>query len=145
LGGDYSVREDIYAGYGLLAFAGEGWRVQGGVRLEYTNFNSAGFLTASNVVTPSASSKDYSNPLPSITGSLDTSDDSLLRLAYSKTLGRPRYSDEATHGGSLTTSASQDTLSEGNPNLQPRLSDNFDVSEELYTDHGRGLVSLRSS
>jgi TonB-dependent receptor len=142
LGGDYSVREDIYAGYGLLAFAADDWRVQGGLRVEYTDFNSAGFLTANNLVTPSAANKDYTDLLPSITGSLDTTEDSLLRLAYSRTLGRPRYSDEATHGGVLTTSATPYTLAQGNANLSPRLSDNFDIAEELYTDHGRGLVSL---
>ncbi|MEE3627492.1 TonB-dependent receptor [Nitrospirillum sp. BR 11752] len=142
LGGDYRVSEDIYAGYGLLAYTADWGRLQAGARVEGTRFTSDGYVKTNGVIGPATSNKSYTTPLPSVTGMVHTGDDSQLRLAYSRTLGRPRYSDQATHGGSLSTTGAIYTLSQGNPNLKPRLSDNIDVAEEWYLDHGRGLVSL---
>ncbi|TWB29800.1 TonB-dependent receptor domain-containing protein [Nitrospirillum bahiense] len=112
------------------------------MRVETTRFASDGYVKTNGVIGPATSDKTYTNPLPSVTATVHTTDDSQLRLAYSRTLGRPRYSDQATHGGSLSTTGAIYTLSQGNADLNPRLSDNVDVAEEWYLDHGRGLVSL---
>lgn len=142
LGGDYTIQEDIVAGYGLVAYATDWWRVQGGLRLEHTDFTSNGYETVNGVLSPVTANKSYNDPLPSITATINTSDTSLLRLAASETIGRPRYSDEATHGGSLITSSSQFTLAEGNADLKPRRSDNLDISHEWYLDNNHGIFSI---
>src|SRR5690554_45282 len=82
-------------------------------------------------------SRDYEDWLPRLNVAFDTSDNTKLRFAYSKTmmqmdannlgLGRKYYSDNmGTHF--QVTSATEN----GNPNLEPWRSQNFDLSFEYY-------------
>lgn len=62
-----------------------------------------------------------------------------LRAAYSKSLGRPAFSDIAQ--AELVNNESL-TITKGNPDLKPRKSNNFDLAVEQYFNGGNGLVAV---
>ena len=141
-GNTYDLREHVDAAYAQAQFRTDGWLVVGGLRLERTRFDSNGYQATNGVYAPASTSNSYSNLLPSVTAVVETGPESKLRLGASRTVGRPRFDQIATHGGALNTSASVPTLSTGNPDLKPRLSTNLDLGHEWYLDGGRGIVSL---
>lgn len=141
-GNTYGLREHVDAAYAQGQFRAERWLVAGGLRLERTRFDSDGYQGVNGVYAPASTSNSYSNLLPSVTAVMETGAESKLRLGVSRTVGRPRFEQIATHGGALNTTAGVPTLSSGNPDLKPRLSTNFDLGHEWYLDGGRGIVSL---
>ena len=60
-----------------------------------------------------------------------------MRESYNRSYGRPRLS-ELTQGRFVNEDGD---IVDGNPNLKPALSDNFDAQLEYYTDNG-GLYSI---
>ncbi len=75
----------------------------------------------------------YSVILPSMSATMDLSDDMTLRIAASKTLTRPTLVSLAPVTVITTTRQGGDlTSTSGNSELQPFESDNFDVSWEWY-------------
>lgn len=147
----YRLREDVYAGYGELVYRADNWSFVGGLRYEQTDFVTTGFraLTrrAGSITTtvhePARSRAFYGHLLPSATISYDAAPDIRLRAAYSRTIGRPKYTDMAQLGGALNvTNPALPTLRTGNPDLKPRVSDNFDAIFEWYLDRGQGLFTL---
>ena len=141
-GNTYDLREHVDAAYAQVQFRTDRWLVAGGLRLERTRFDSDGYLATNGVYAPASTSNAYTNVLPSVTAVLETGAESKLRVGVSRTVGRPRFDQIATHGGALNTSAAVPTLSTGNPDLKPRLSTNLDLGHEWYLDGGRGIVSL---
>jgi TonB-dependent receptor len=141
-GGTYSVKEDTKAGYLQSQYRAEQWLVAGGLRLEHTGFTSTGFASNSGVFSPATSAHSQDNWLPSLIGIYETTPSSKLRVGISKTIGRPRFDQMATHGGALVASGTTYTLSQGNPDLKPRSSTNFDIGHEWYLDGGRGIFSI---
>lgn len=89
-----------------------------------TVIGSSGFTTLSG---------KYSYWLPNVDLSLDVTDDIIVRGSYGRTIGRPTW-DQIQGGQSLAAMVRVDggTGSEGNPNLKPLVSDNFDLSLEWY-------------
>lgn len=78
---------------------------------------------------------DYDYWLPNVDLSVDLSDSMILRGSYGRTIGRPGWQD--IQGGQ--TLAQQLGVgggdgNQGNPALEPLVSDNFDVSFEWYFD-----------
>jgi TonB-dependent receptor len=84
------------------------------------------------VESPVNDSKSYSELLPSLNLNYVTSDDSLLRMAISRTMARPSFNDLRPNGNLDIRSFSESTFRGGNPLLNPLVSDNFDVSWEWY-------------
>jgi TonB-dependent receptor len=85
----------------------------------------------------------YDHVLPSINFNLNPTDEVVLRAAYSKTIGRPKY-DKLIGGLSLDVAGARvsgGTGSTGNPNLLPLESTNWDFSAEWYYSPG-SYVSL---
>ncbi len=80
---------------------------------------------------------DYDVFLPSLDIGLDVTDDVVTRLSYSKSITRPTL-------GSMTGTSSvtsrpkpgERTGNSGNPDLQPFMSSNYDLSAEWYYDEG---------
>ncbi len=141
-GGDYSVVETVNAAYLQGQYRAAHWLVAGGVRYEHTRFDDTGYQSTNGTYAPVSDSTRYGKVLPSLVAVVDTSSVSKLRLGISETLGRPRFDQMATHGGTLVTTSSPPTLSVGNPSLKPRISDNLDVGHDWYLDGGRGIVSV---
>ena len=73
----------------------------------------------------------YKNTLPSLEAAYNVSDNSIVRLAVSRTMTRPDPS--AMLPGVSFNSPSADTGSIGNPALKPFISENIDLGFEYYT------------
>jgi TonB-dependent receptor len=159
-GNDYDeVGEKIWAAYAQLTWDGEfmGRRagLVAGVRYENTKVNSYArvipptriewdsdndFTRVLSFDTPAVEVRadgEYNNLLPSIDFRIEPVDDVVARVSYSKTLARADYGNlfasqsagqpnDATYLGGVTGG------NQGNPNLKPLVSDNFDVSLEWY-------------
>lgn len=147
----FTVREDLYSGYLTGRWSAGAWSARAGVRYEATDFSTTGFravtrkVGSANVVSydPVTAASDYGHWLPSALAAYDLSPDMRLRFAYSRTLGRPKYTDMGLLGGALNvTNPALPTLTTGNPNLKPRTSDNLDFVYEWYLDGGQGMVTL---
>ncbi|MFC2952822.1 TonB-dependent receptor [Marinicaulis aureus] len=123
-----SASEQVYAGYvqGSLDL-GVG-SVTGGVRVEHTSWDG-GPVGGEQV------SGDYTNILPSAVARFNLADEVVLRLAASRTIGRPNISD-LTRGFTPGTDGTDLTLSRSNPELDPRKSTNIDASLEWYIPEG---------
>lgn len=138
---DYEYRETILAGYVSAMFATDQTRVIAGVRLEDVDYKAIVPQRIGSTYdgTNQTYNGGYRYALPSVTASYDFTPDLRLRAAYSKSLGRPAFSDIAQ--AELVNQESL-TISKGNPDLKPRKSNNFDVALEQYFNGGEGLVAL---
>ncbi|MGF7152022.1 TonB-dependent receptor [Sphingomonas zeicaulis] len=80
---------------------------------------------------------EYSNLLPAIDFQIEPMDNVVARASYSRTLARPDYgnlfaSQSANGPNRPTALGGVATGSQGNTNLKPLVSDNFDISLEYY-------------
>jgi TonB-dependent receptor len=84
----------------------------------------------------------YDHTLPSINLNLNVTDDIVLRVAYSETIGRPRY-NQMIGGTRLDSNARVigGTGGGGDPGLLPLESSNIDFSAEWYYGEG-SYISL---
>jgi len=152
LAADYSVTEDISAGYLMAGVEIGGWTFVGGVRAERTDAEYSAFDLVfddgdldPDAVTLRSGSNDYTNYLPSLHAQYSLRDDLIIRGAWTNTIGRPAYEslvplrefeiDPDGNGGF------EGSVVEGNPELDPLESMNFDLSLEWYP-RPAGLVSL---
>lgn len=142
---DYDLTEKVYAGYVMARVELGAATVTGGWRIEHTDLEVEGFQLANRAtVTPVERASDYTNFLPNLHLRLEPREDVVLRAAYTRTLGRPQY-PQLRPGGSLTFAeitpgVFEGELSEGNVELKPYVSDNFDLSAEWYFARG-GMIS----
>lgn len=74
----------------------------------------------------------YDNFLPSVNAWVDISDDIVARFAYSRTVTRPQLTDLAPRINFDILRPGNLQASGGNPDLEPFISDNFDISLEWY-------------
>lgn len=143
---DFEIEEDIYAGY-LMANANFGAvSLTAGLRVERTEISSAGFTLENGTdVVPASQDQSYTDWLPSAILKFEPQDGLVVRLAYSRSVGRPNYED-LSPGGSLSYAPIgngnfEGSLSMGNAALKPYRSNNADISLEWYFAQG-GLVSV---
>jgi len=152
LASDFEASEDITAGYLMAGIETGGWSVVGGVRAERTDADYAAYdlvfddgdLVPEDVVLRKGDN-DYTNYMPSLHVQYLVRDDLIVRGAWTNTIGRPAYEslvplrefeiDPDGAGGF------EGSVTEGNPDLDPLESMNFDVSVEWYP-RPAGLVSL---
>jgi len=135
----YHLDEAVEDFYIMPTFAGNlGVPIDGnfGVRLARTQEDARGFQTSPTTaaIIPLASSYTYGNVLPAANVRFKIMDDLFVRVAYSKNLTRPQFSQLSP---SLTLNQNPinpalNTGSAGNPQLHPFLSDNYDISIEKY-------------
>ena len=137
--GDYEVKEDIAAAYAQASYTWGDFTLLGGLRYERTEVESDAVRSSGGVLTPVNNSGSYDNWLPSLHLEWKPLENLIVRAAWTNTIGRPDY---GSLGGGETVNfdGSQPTLSRGNPGLQARESEGFDLSVEYYpTD---GMISL---
>ncbi|MCS0589944.1 TonB-dependent receptor [Massilia norwichensis] len=84
----------------------------------------------------------YNNFLPSVDWDMDLRPDLKIRASYGVSIGRARY-DQIAGGSTYGTTASVtgDTVSRGNPALEPVKSKNLDLSAEWYYNK-QSMLSL---
>jgi TonB-dependent receptor len=87
------------------------------------------------VEVPVAETKSYEEFLPSFNLNYLLNDEMMLRFAVSKTMARATFNDVRPNGNVNIPSSgggAQTTFSGGNPQLEPLVSNNIDVSWEWY-------------
>ncbi len=139
---DYGVGENVLAGYAAITHQGDKHNLVAGLRIEASDFETSGFRNVDGMFEPVTDGGDYINFLPSVNFSYFMDESRIIRAAYSRTIGRPKFSEFAPSRESLSTAGTIPTVSRSNPDLLPRVSDNIDVSFENYFDGGAGIISI---
>jgi TonB-dependent receptor len=136
---DFDMTEDVAAAYAFANIRAGAVSITPGIRYEHTKLTVAGFrLTDGTNVSPVNGESSYDNWLPSLILRIKPTQDTVFRLAYSRSLGRPQYED-LSPGSTLSTE--DDAVSLGNPNLKPYVANALDASAEWYFAQG-GLLSF---
>jgi TonB-dependent receptor len=104
-----------------------------GLRYEHTSLDVAGNQLTGTSVTPTSRRNRYDDWLPSLLVKIAPSNNTVFRLAYSKSLGRPEYSDLSPGG---TIDNINGTVSLGNADLKPYRADNLDATAAWYFARG---------
>lgn len=136
---DFALTEEVTAAYAYGNIVLGQVTVTPGLRFEHTALDIAGFqLQDGTSVVPVTGKGSYDNWLPSLVVRIAPRDDVVLRLGYSRAVGRPQYAD-LSPGSTLSTE--DDAVSLGNPGLKPYVADSLDATAEWYFARG-GLVSV---
>lgn len=122
----YRAQNLLAAGYAQLTLPLGNFNVTAGLRAEYNRMKLQGYYNASSPVNVDAPEFDL---FPSLNGSYNLSEKSLLRLAYSRSVNRPEFRELApityydfTEKNSVV----------GNPSLQNASVQNLDLRFEFY-------------
>jgi TonB-dependent receptor len=138
---DFSLDENVYAGYGMTNLDFGSIAVTAGLRVERTELDVTGYrLQDETVVIPTSGTRRYTNWLPSLMVRITPSDDTVFRVAYARSIGRPQY-NELSPGGTMNVVGDELVVSTGNPALKPYVADSIDMAGEWYFAPG-GLLSL---
>ena len=144
---DFQIEEDVSAGYAMANLRFGAVTVTPGIRFEHTKSNITGYrLERGTVVVPSAAKNSYDDWLPSLIVRIEPTRHTVFRLAYSRNLGRPNYSQLSPGGALSYEDANLDgqyegSFSAGNAALKPYRADNLDASAEWYFAKG-GLIAI---
>ena len=109
--------------------------VLGGIRLERTTLYDLEARSydedndQNNIIT--AADNDYTDVLPSLHLIYDLDGASKIRVALTKSLARPNYFDTVPY---QQVKVEDEEIKVGNPELEPTISTNFDISFERYFD-----------
>jgi len=134
---DFNYVEDTMAFYGMASFTADNWKLSGGLRFEDVSTEST--APGEDLGAPFVSrSGGYDAVLPSAVFSYDFSDQLRMKIGASQSMGRPNPGDIAQR--ERRNDVNQ-TISRGNPDLQPRESTNFDIGLEYFFGDGNGLLS----
>ena len=150
----FSGSERIYAAYMMNDVDLGRFHLNLGLRLEHTHSSyvghvaatptdSAGDPTGPTTVTTVPGSRDYDDLFPSVQLRYRSDDNTNLRLAVTRAIARPNYTDLAPSlSGSLGSiyQHQYSNLSAGNPNLVPEHSWSLDVLFEHFLP-GVGVIS----
>lgn len=138
---DTTFTEDLFAGYGMATLRTGIHQIIAGVRYERIKFDGtnfvASFLDGDTTIVPDRNRNSYDFWLPGIHFRHELTPRLILRESYNRSYGRPRRSELAS---GRFVNEDGDIL-DGNPNLRPAISDNFDAQLEYYTNSG-GLYSV---
>jgi TonB-dependent receptor len=146
--GDFSMDEDITAGYLMGTWRSNAWTVIGGVRVEDTEnevranrteiFEEGAELDGvvleddTVVITPTSDTNSYTNWLPSLSLRLNATDDLVMRAGFFSSVVRPNP-EQLAPIFVVEESGGGDREGEfGNPDLDPYEAFNVDASVEWY-------------
>ncbi|MES2725019.1 MAG: TonB-dependent receptor, partial [Pseudomonadota bacterium] len=129
----------VYAGYGQVSYKIGDLTLLGGLRYERTKVESDAVRSTAGVLTPVSNSGEYGAWLPSAHLQWNAREDLIVRAAWTNTIGRPDFSSLGG-GETLDLTGATPRLSRGNPGLEARESQGFDLSVEFYPQDG--LISL---
>jgi TonB-dependent receptor len=135
LSADYEVTEDVYAGFGQATLSLGDLTIVGGVRYEKTEVETQSVRINGASITPISAEGEYDHWLPSLHATWEIGEDLIVRGAWTNTIGRPNFSD-ITAREQINLTGTVPSLSRGNPSLEPRESEGFDLSVEWYIPRG---------
>lgn len=110
-----------------------------GVRYAQTDQEITGPVTINGVRNYQTLTGDYAEWLPSFSAAWDVAEDIVLRTSASRTMTRPNPSSMLP--ATTFTDMSAQVANQGNPDLTPYISTNFDIGGEWYTG-GEGFVGV---
>ncbi|GAA0294496.1 TonB-dependent receptor [Sphingomonas oligophenolica] len=151
---NFSHHEKIAGAYAMASYHSDQLLFQAGVRYDHTDQSTTSRVRvpgATIAYTDLTTSSRYGRLLPSAIAIYHLTDTLDLRAAYSRTLGRPPYDAYAARSALNFVNVSDIgnpnaigvTATIGNPNIKPRVSDNFDLSAEWrIPGKSSGLLSL---
>lgn len=137
---NYSADELVTAGYVMWDQKfNDQWAAIIGARIENTDINYIANVVADSeeLIEERSGSDNYTNFLPGIHLRYTPQNNTVLRLAWTNTLARPNYFDLAPYRDVI---AEDEEVFEGNINLEPTTSMNFDLMAEHYFK-SVGLIS----
>lgn len=141
LAANYSGKEEISAAYVMSTQnLGDKLSLIGGLRLEHSTlrYEGANYNKRLNILDGTiVSSSDFLNLMPAFHIKYTPTSKMVYRFAFTRTISRPAYGDIAPR---INVSLKDKTVSQGNPDLKPVLSNNIDLLGEYYTG-GTGLIS----
>jgi iron complex outermembrane receptor protein len=127
------VEEKIDALYGMVDFNYDlwniTWRGNVGVRGADTKARSTALINVQGQLQPNTGTKKYRDWLPALNLTAQLPKDVFLRFSAGKTLSRPEYTDLAPNA---TVSPIAQSVSIGNPNLDPIRANTYDLQAEWY-------------
>ncbi|WP_028916825.1 TonB-dependent receptor [Pseudoxanthomonas sp. J35] len=130
-----SIDETNKAAYVEVNTASDVWgrelRVNAGVRYATTDHTLSGPVTLNGVRQWQTIEGSYGEWLPSFSAAWDVAEDVVLRMSASKTMTRPAPGSMLP--GTTLGGSGIDTATQGNPELAPYISTNFDIGGEWYT------------
>lgn len=139
------LEEDNFSAYGMLSFAGDGYRGNLGLRYVNTEVTSTGHringvngqeLGQNNGFAEAKYSEtgDYAYALPSANISFDVAPDLIVRFSASEAITRPTYNNLFTSNlsGYPDDRRGNEQITYGNPDLNPMKASQFDASIEYY-------------
>jgi TonB-dependent receptor len=140
---DYTLTEEIKAGYLMGRYARDAVRLTAGIRYEDTGLSTGSYnfttLGKTTRLGYGQQRQHYHDWLPSAQLDWTLTADLRARAAFSRTLARPNYNDLAGRQSiAINTGTNFVTITTGNAQLRPRRSDNYDVSFEYYA--GRDVL-----
>jgi len=142
----YTGTENVSSAYAMAEFdASERLKIIGGIRNEYTATTLSGMKSTTSgspavvSISPSVVENNYNAFLPMLHMKYKLSEKANMRAAYTRSFVRPNFGD-MTPGGSTNTTSAPMSISQGNPDLKPTFSNNFDLMGEYYF-HNIGILS----
>lgn len=137
--------ESIYAGYTEANFKLGDLRATAGLRFEQTDFSSQQWVVDGNTGSFQGSGNKYGELLPSLIVVYRPDPSLVARAAIRRTFARPAFgliaSPLVISRNDLTGQIA--SISEGNPNLKPAESTNYDASIEYY-GHGGTIIEANA-
>ncbi|MEL7188723.1 MAG: TonB-dependent receptor [Pseudomonadota bacterium] len=155
---DYSVDEDIFAGYALARWETDNLLIIGGLRYERTSNDIEGNLvtlieedgTLPNgqiagedtvIITSNNISKEYDHWLPSLNVKFEAAPDVILRAAGYRSIVRPRLSRLAPRFAVEEADDGEREGEFGNPDLLPYEAWNLDATAEYYMSSNGAITA----
>lgn len=142
----YTGTEQVASAYVMTEIdVTEQLKIVAGVRNEYTNMELKGSKAvtagtpAVTTISESTVSNNYNALLPMLHLKYALDEQSNLRAAYTRSFIRPAFGD-MTPGTSVDNTKTPMAISQGNPELNPTFSDNYDMMGEHYFDNV-GIIS----
>ncbi|MBC8011054.1 MAG: TonB-dependent receptor [Burkholderiales bacterium] len=129
--GDYETDENVFAAYAMAGFQFGKTSAIAGARLEHTEFETSGFSYNDDTDAVGAinASKDYTNVLPGLHLRHDANKTLVFRASATESISRPSFFQSAP--GRLIK-VDDDEIEQGNPDLDPYRSTNWDFSVQNY-------------
>ena len=145
----FTGRERVSAGYVMNTVDFGALRVNLGLRVEATQSDYTGHAAATDTaglttVSPVSGSQSYSDLFPSVQLRYAADQNTSVRVAVTRGIARPNYSDLAPSlSGTLGAIYQHEysNLSTGNPDLKPQRAWNFDLLLERFLPQFGGVVS----
>lgn len=145
LAGDYLIREKIFGAYAMATLKFGSITAIPGVRMEKTKSDYAAkdvldTTTVADLGKPydSFGSQSYTDWFPGLNLRWDASPSLVLRAAVTRAIGRPNYEQLAP---TTVVNTGDNEVEQGNPNLKPLTSTNYDLAGEFYIGR-KGIISI---